>query len=212
MKVLIFTFDDDKNTILRNLVAAKSLLPRNVVDRKHRDPTTAKARESSYLYLKNKMVDNKLAVFDYEEVPFFEDMIAKIYEERKKGDVAVFVDGLWNCNTKKDFKDTRHGHIFKAVSLQRCAIRNQCPIVCTAEVQHSAPRVGLKKEHIMESGKYVYCAQVIIMLYPSDPEDFDEKRSDRVVAYIDKNKNSSIKGRKFLQLKRDEGLFIEEEV
>jgi replicative DNA helicase len=96
--------------------------------------------------------------------------------------LIVFIDGVYNIATGKlgNKGGGREDNIARFDVLKKYADNYNIPIIITGEVKKERQRADRKeplyKEDIMETGKLVYHAAVILSLYPEDYSTFEKHK------------------------------------
>jgi hypothetical protein len=190
VKVLYFSLDDGREVITNRLVANITQRSINSIQKSKFIKENPEINEA-YKHLYN----SNLEVFDIEEIPNiieFETKIRLAYKENQE--LVIFLDGLYNLDTLDKVFSAREANIIRANKIKKIVDSYNIPIIMTGElVKNINGRPTL--QNVMESGKYIYNANLVLFLHSPEQEINDKIQPILNLELIyAKNKLGSFKG------------------
>ena len=215
---LYFTLDDSRDVILNRLLSIRTGIPINQVQKLkglHENPRHRPMIEDGYNYLMGLADRGRLFIRDASEIESIFDLEFEI-KRRTNKNLFVVVDALYNMDVGLD-ADQRRENIERANRLKALATTHDIPIICTGELrkrdrgqnQDKAPTI----HDLMETGKFAYNANLVLLLYPENMEEYDDKDVEKPNLYMKyaKNKLHYYRGRSLLEFERKTSQLIEVE-
>lgn len=195
---IYFSLDDNMDVIINRMLATLSAIPINKIQ-KRIDNQQDKARLTrSYKELINLSEKNRLFIYDQTKVTGTKDV--ETYTRRRiDNPLFIVVDGLYNLDVDEDIEGTREKNIARANELKKIADVYRIPVICTAELRKSkqgSERNTPTVDSIMETGKFKYNANLILLLYPEnmDFDNYDTQEDATIEIKYAKNKLSHYRG------------------
>lgn len=215
VKVIYFSLDDSRNVILNRFIACKAAMEINKVQKfKDIDAGERERIEKAYsdtpggLY--SLAEQNRLMIWDISEVQDVEKA-DKIIKQNTRVPLVVFIDGLYNLSVGAGNYELRKENIMRATKVKALVDTYGIPIICTGETTKATDgkQPGLKD--VMESGKYLYNANLIWTIGPKEdnPEKFKADDEPIIILSYEKNKLSWYKGTQDLIFRRKSGIIEE---
>lgn len=201
---IYFSLNDNRDVILNRFVSIKTNIPLNQVQRPRQKAKYEKMLEGGYNYLTGLAKGRRLFIRDVSEIHGIEDLELEI-KRRLNRKLFVVIDGLYNLDIGID-ADQRKENIERANMLKALADTHRIPLVCTGELTRSKDRKEKNKppviDDIMETGEFAYNANLILLLYPQNWEDYDNQDKPILLMKYGKNKLSHTRGKDSLIFKR----------
>ena len=198
LTAIYFSLDDNKNVILNRFLAISSGVPLNQVQRRQDDKGQRGMLEKGYKQLKGLAENRRLYVRDASEIENAEDLELEI-KRRMSDRLFVVIDGLYNLDIGKNTGDPRKENIERANRLKTLSDVYGIPLICSGEFRKKTR--GEEKripalDDIMESGKFAYNANLVLLIYPEDQKEYENSEIDRPVLKMryGKNKLSHFRG------------------
>lgn len=199
-RVVVYTFDDNKETVIEILVSSLSDMTRNTVDRsRHGDDYKEQVIKKSYDILAAFADNDQFEIVSEEEIATWGDFMADIYRQHNINNKCIlFIDGISQLEYDKDTKRLEKNEA-KSIDLKKIANELKIPIVITQEPPKLCP-VRPTKEDIAETRRWGFDAKVVLAM--SDVDDLCREQSaesgetvfPEIVVSVEKNKWSSFKG------------------
>jgi hypothetical protein len=121
------------------------------------------------------------------------------------------IDALYNLDLGGEW-DQRRENIERANLLKWLSSNYQIPVICSGELVKSKNRIdgnhALSVHDIMETGKFAYNANLVLMLYPEKWTDYDGQDNPKMFLKFEKNKLSHVRGRQEYTFERETGRFM----
>ena len=213
VRVLYFSLDDSWSVITNRFLGILTGLELNKVQRMQGCESDAIKVRDAYQELARLADDGRLYIKDLSEVTNFNQAEAVLRELYEEGNLAVFIDGLYNLEVEGNGGGIRETNIERANRLKLLVDTYRIPLVCTAELRKKTKEEGKDKpptvSDLMETGKFGYNANVVWLLYP---ENFSEsKGADQFMIKLDyaKNKMSHYKDYQTLIFEKKKGIIRE---
>ena len=190
---IYFSLDDNKDIIINRLLAILSGLPINLIQKRIDDETPLKKLIKAYIELGELSSNQRLYIYDQADVDHVNKLEAHIKKNLRRK-LFVVVDGLFNLDVEEGMDGSIRGlNIERANALKRLVDLYQIPLICTAELRKSSKGDSSKiptPDDIMETGKFKYNANLILLLYPEDKEAYDNEDKPILKIKYAKNKLS----------------------
>lgn len=178
--------------------------------------------------------EGRLRIYDSEDIESIEDLEDEITKHRsdiqfnypniKK--LVIFIDALYDLpiETEAEGGGIREKNIERATKIKALSTAYNLPIITTAELRKKDSKNSEKWDYeptidaIMETGKYIYKADVIFLLSPNfkhyeNEEDFTKARDEenKISVYLKfaKNKLSGYKGKLYFDFHTLYNMIIE---
>ncbi len=206
---LYFTLDDSRDVILNRLLSIRTGIPINQVQKLkglHGSVRHKPMIEDGYNYLMGLADRGRLFIRDASEIEGVSGLEIEI-KRRMNKKLFVVVDALYNLDVDLE-ADQRRENIERANTLKALSTTYDIPILCTGELrkrdrsqnQDKAPTI----HDLMETGKFAYNANLVLLLYPQKMEDYDNEDIEKPLFYMKyaKNKLSHYRGRDRLEFER----------
>ena len=201
---IYFSLNDNRDVILNRFLSIKTSIPLNLVQRPQQNARYEKMLEEGYNYLTDLAKGNRLFMRDASEIHGIEDLELEI-KRRLNRKLFVVIDGLYNLDIGIN-ADQRKKNIERANVLKALANSHRIPLLCTGELRKSKDcRVKTKTpmiDDLLETGKFAYNANLVLLLYPKNWEEYDSQDEAVLLMKYAKNKLSHIRGREELIFKR----------
>jgi len=192
---LYFSLDDSAEDILTRMRANIAEVEINQVKAPWK-PGNKVALDKAYKTLDD--LENRLFILDQEQVATFENLTHFMEEaivKNKGKKLVVFIDAILNLDVEEDplKKTIRELNITRANKLKALVKKYSLPLICTVELKKrkdndERPTLG----DIMETGKYAYNANVVMLLHATAVDmTVEETKVELIFA---KNKLSHFKG------------------
>jgi len=207
--VIYFSLDDSRSIIVNRMIAIKSGISINKVQDAKTISNDLKINEA-YQFL----VDNNIDIVDSEEIRDIIQLEKKIRLEYKcNKNLIVFIDGLYNLDVKSNSTMIRDVNIERANQIKRIVDIYQIPIIMTGELLKSKDKSEPSLSSIMESGKYIYNSNLILLLHDKTGTNQAGKSEPtyNIELLYAKNKLSHFKGKQDLIFKSRCSIFKESE-
>ena len=176
----------------------------------HTDFHTLQAQRNVFLdYVKNE----QLILKDLSEVYHMDHLMKFIEAYQDRDDLVVFVDGLYNLEVDAGKNEgIRVQNIEKANKIKLITDKYRIPLIATGDLRKKLKGESKKTKptmhDLMETGRYAYNANVIWLLYASDPDTVNQPYQILELEYA-KNKLSDFKGIQSLDFIRSTGTIKE---
>ena len=213
VRVLYFSLDDSWSVITNRFLGILTGLELNKVQRMQGCESDAIKVRDAYQELARLADDGRLYIKDLSDVTNFNQAEAVVRELYEEGNLAVFIDGLYNLEVEGNGGGIRETNIERANKLKLLVDTYRIPLICTAELRKKTKEEGKDKpptvSDLMETGKFGYNANVVWLLYP---ENFSEsKGADQFMIKLDyaKNKLSHYKDYQTLIFEKKKGIVRE---
>lgn len=213
-KGLYFSFDDNKDIIINRFISIKTGLRLNQIQKRQENKADADNIASAYRYLADMHKAGRLDIKDISEINHIDALEREIKEGADKS-LFVFIDGLYNLDIGGKFSGLREENIDRANKVKALVDTYRIPIITTGELRKKQRGEGknskLDINDLMETGKFAYNANLVLLLYADDAEKF--KTDDEPILKIDyaKNKLSYYKGFQEAVFVRAKGILKEKD-
>jgi DNA primase catalytic core len=213
IRVLYFSLDDSWSVITTRFLGILTGLELNQVQRKQASESNAMKVQDAYKELAHLVESGRLHIKDLSEVTNFDQAEAVVRELYEEGNLAVFIDGLYNLEVDNNGGGIRETNIERANKLKLLVDTYRIPLICTAELRKKTKEEGKDKpptvSDLMETGKFGYNANVVWLLYPESTA--DSKHDDTIIVKLDyaKNKLLHYKDYQSLMFEKKKGIVSE---
>lgn len=183
--------------------------------------------------LRQYFEEGRLRIYDSEDIESIEDLEDEItkhlsdihfnYPDIKK--LVIFIDALYDLpiEAEAEGKGIREKNIERATKIKALSTSYGLPILTTAELRKKDSKKSDAWDYeptidaIMETGKYIYKADVVFLLSPNfehykDEEDFEKAYNDKnyaIYVRFAKNKLSGFKGKLYFDFHTLYNMIIE---
>jgi replicative DNA helicase len=194
---LYFSLDDNKEVIVNRFLSIQSGVPLVEVQKKQSSERREERLEKAYKDLMELAKEQRLFVRDAKEIMDIEALEQEI-KRRMNREPFVVVDGLYNLDTGSESADLRKENIERANRLKVLADTYRIPLVCTGELRKT--KVGSKERgepsihDLMETGKFAYNANLVLLIYPASWEEYENQDEPIMIIKYAKNKLSHFRG------------------
>jgi len=204
---IYFSMDDSRDVILNRLLSINTGIPLNKVQRPQPGLKQEEMLDGGYKYLTGLAKSDRLFIRDMSEIQDIHSMEIEI-KRRMKGNLFVVIDALYNLDIGIDV-DIRRENIERANRLKALSTIYQIPVICTGELVKSKERIEKNRaptiHDLMETGKFAYNTNLVLMLYPDKWEDYDTQDEPILKMKYEKNKLSYYRGTQELIFTRKTG-------
>jgi hypothetical protein len=202
---IYFSLDDNKDVIINRFLSIKSQIPLNKVQKRQSIERHQEMLTNAYANLDALARANRLYLFDASEIQDIDDLEAEI-KRRKDRNLFVMIDGLYNLDTGSTALDRRRENIERANKLKELASVYRIPVICTGELRKRPVEQGRKRpptiDDLMETGKFAYNANLVLLLWPEDWDEYDNEEEPLLKMKYAKNKLSHYRGTDTLKFHR----------
>jgi len=208
---IYFSLDDNKDVILNRFLSITTDIPLNQVQRPQKADRHIGMLTEGNRYLFKLAEDKRLSVRDASEISDVEDLELEI-KRRMENKLFVMVDGLYNLDVGDTKGDTRKENIERANKLKALADIYRIPVICTGELRKSErgkPDTPPEIDDIMETGKFSYNANLVLLIYPDKWADYSDSDEPELNLKYAKNKLSHYRGTKKIKFIRKRSLIKE---
>ena len=197
LSLLFFTMDDSRDAIIGRMVAKLTGLPINDVQRKPQNPQEEKLIADAYAWMKDMAFGERLDIQEMSEATTMRLVTQAIRMHPKRENLVCVIDGIYNVPMDRGFASLREENIERANELKNIVKLFQIPLIVTAELRKRPPEEVHRRTRslhdIMETGKYGYNADVILLMTPHDPGTYGSEAEPLVDLEFAKNKLSSFR-------------------
>jgi len=203
VQAVYVSLDDPRDTIVNRLLAQLSGLTINTVRRKVGGGDAdklAKAYDALTAYAEAGRLDVR-DIADVDTADALEAYIRGRIFDPDRPNLIVFLDALYNLETGTDAATIREANIERANWLKRLVGTYRVPVLTTGELRKdTAAKKGKPQppslSDLMETGKYSYAADLVVLLYPEDDDRFRDDPEPVLVLDYAKNKLSDYRGKR----------------
>lgn len=209
-RCLFYTMDDSREAIINRMLAHLTDLRINEVRFKLNDPQKEQQLKDAYLQITSWYRSLRLDIQESTAFLTMSRIQAELRSDPIRDSLVVFIDGLYNVPVDNDSGSIREENIERANQIKAIVKHFKIPVIATAEFrkqgrEESSNRQRERTIHdIMETGKYGYNADLIILLSPKDYDNYTNQDEPIIVADFGKNKLESFRGKmefKFIRAK-----------
>lgn len=211
---LYFSLDDNRNVIINRLLGILSTLNLNQLQRKQPTDIAQQLLKDAYDTLIQLSTGGRLDIRDISEIHNVKTLEALIKKQKNRENLIVVIDGLYNLEVSDKARSIREDNIERANRIKALVDTYQIPIICTGELR----KRGKSKSNgddspdladMMETGKFAYNANAVLLLYPENRESYKYDEEPILVVDYGKNKLSSFKGIQQMKFKTAKGIVEE---
>lgn len=208
--VLFYSMDDSREMIINRFLAHLSDMKINEVRFRLVDQQKLQTLDTAYEQLSIWANANRLDIRESTEFLTMSRIHDEIRQHPNRERLVVFIDGLYNVPVESESDNIRVENIERANQVKQLVRHFNLPVLATAEFRKQGREEGINKQKertihdIMESGKYSYNADLIILLSPKDHDQYTQQDEPIIVADFGKNKLESFRGKmefKFIRAK-----------
>lgn len=205
---LYISLDDNKDIIINRLIAIKTGIELNQVQKKQVFPGHQDKINEAYEYLIDLYRANRINIKDISECNNVNTLKSLIIQTNKKANNKLFIviDGLYNLDVNAESDDTRKENIERANVLKQLSDVFKIPVIATAELRKKNP--GKDSTHtdptpddLMETGKFAYNANLVLLLSYETKDEITKEEATLKMQYA-KNKLSSHRNDDYLTFNR----------
>jgi DNA primase catalytic core len=208
--VLFYSMDDSREMIINRFLSHLSDMKINEVRFQITDAKKQQILDTAYDQLSLWANANRLDIRESTEYLTMSRIHEEIRQHLNRENLVVFIDGLYNVPVESESDNIRVENIERANQVKQLVRHFNLPVLATAEFRKQGRDEGVIKQKertihdIMESGKYSYNADLIILLSPKDHDQYVLQDEPIIVADFGKNKLESFRGKmefKFVRAK-----------
>jgi len=208
---IYFSLDDTKDIIIDRFLGIKTSLPLNEVKRKQSDPERRNRLDKEYEQLISWAKDERIDIKDVSEIDGIEELQKEIKERPEE--LFVVIDGLYNLEMGGRFDSIREENIQRANNIKTLVDTYSIPIICTGELRKRDQQIKRDQprtiDDLMETGKFAYNANLVLLLYPEKYRDYNTSDEPYLILEFAKNKLSAIRDKVQLKFIRTTGKILE---
>ena len=207
---IYFSLDDNKDVVINRILAIYSGIAINRIQKRIDSDKDLKSLLQANSWLREQSEKRRLFIYDQSDITDTGDVERKI-KRRLNKPLFVVVDGLFNLDVEENADGIREKNIARANELKKLADIYRIPVICTAELRKSSQGQEGKPptvDSIMETGKFKYNANLILLLYPDDMNCYDEHEEAIIKIKYAKNKLSHYRGTDKATFQRTNSRFI----
>jgi hypothetical protein len=213
LAVVFFSLGEKKEAILNRLLSIDTGIPLNRVQRRQKSAALERMLSSGHAYLMGLAREGRLFIRDGTEI---KDLPALDVEIRRRNgrNLFVVIDGIYRLDTGHHMEDQRAANAERAEQLRNLTIRYQIPLICTGELRRSKESKMENRppglEDFIEDGQFAHNANLALLMYPEQWEDYDKEEHPIVRMKYAKNKLSRYRGVQRLRFMRSTGRLVED--
>lgn len=198
---LFYSMDDSRDAIVNRMLAHLTDKKINEVRFKLSDQAEEIQLDNAYAQMTKWFQDGRLDIREATAYLTMSRIQSEIQMHENRGRLVVFIDGLYNVPVDTDSPSLREQNIDRATQLKQLVRLFAIPVIATAEFRKQGRDETSNKQKertindIMETGKYGYNADLIILLTPKDPDNYRDQAEPIIVADFGKNKLESFRGK-----------------
>jgi len=207
---LFYSMDDSRDAIVNRMLAHLADMMINQVRFKLANPADEAALDTAYAQLNKWFKEGRIDIRESTAHLTMSRIQSEIQMHENRSKLVVFIDGLYNVPVDTDSGSLREENIDRANQVKQIVKLFAIPVIATAEFRKQGrdeSNSGKKErtiQDIMESGKYGYNADLIVLLTPKDPDNYGSEAEPIIIADFGKNKLESFRGKmefKFIRAK-----------
>jgi len=204
---LYFSLDDNRDVILNRFLSILTEVPLDLVQKPQKTEWHKMMLMTGYDALNLLAKEKRLFVRDSSEIESIENLELEI-KRRMNRNLFVVIDGLYNLDVG-DIRDQRKEAIEKANKLKNLADIYRIPVICTGELRKKDLKSIVDKaptvHDLMETGKFAYNANLVLLIYPDNFEAYDREDEPILNLKYAKNKLSHYRRIDSLKFTRNTG-------
>lgn len=214
VKGIYFSFDDNKDVIINRFLSLLTAIEINRVQIPHALPEVMLniLTSNGYSCLKEWADTGRLDILDMSDVHNFDELNEVIYAKRNQ-QLVVCIDGIHNINISHNSITHREQNVLRANKLKWLRDTYRIPLICSGEIKRKDSKTSMDHptcNDILESSKFAYNANVVLMLHPENFALFKESTESHLMLYFEKNKISAFKGKQRLYFMKNNGRLLED--
>jgi replicative DNA helicase len=212
--VLFYTLDDSRNTIVNRFLAKLAQIEINKVQTHQDDKANQSTLDVAYKWMAD-MSKGRLDILELSDGMTMNAIREKVRSNPKRTDTIVLIDGVYNIPLEGSHDSIREENIARANGLKGIAKAFNIPLIGTAELRKRTQEEANKRQRtlhdLMESVKYAYNADVILLLTPTEEmEKFRTQSEPFVDLTFEKNKLSGYRDTVRLKFRKAVATFEQE--
>jgi DNA primase catalytic core len=192
LSVLFFTMDDSREAIINRFLAKLSGLEINDVQCKQSGAVQQGLLDKAYAAMFDWTRRGLLEIRELTESMTMESLTAEVREHPHRDKLVVVIDGMYNVPLQGNHDNIREQNIARATLVKEIVKLYKLPVIATAEVRKrdfkDDGKKGRSLHDIMESGKYGYNADAVLLLHPQSPTKYRQEPSPIINFEFGKNK------------------------
>ena len=205
---MYFSLDDNKNTIVNRFLSILSHIPINQVQRRQKVEGFTNSLDVAYQRLRGWASEERLFVRDASEIQHFGDLELAI-KQRMQKDLFVVIDDLHNLEIGSSgrAKEETSERVNKIKALSSV---HDIPIMCSAELGKGNGTIRQPSVFdIKEPGRLASNANVVLLLFPEDGDQYEQSEEPILKLHYAKNKLSNYRKADTLKFFRQTSRIVE---
>jgi len=207
---LFYSMDDSREAIVNRMLAHLADKKINEVRFKLEDPPEKIKLDTAYAQLTKWFQEGRLDIREATAYLTMSRIQSEIQMHENRDKLVVLIDGIYNVPVDNDSGSIREENIDRASQVKQLVKLFHIPVIATAEFRKQGRGESSNQQKdrsihdIMETGKYGYNADLIILLTPKDKDNYHNQDEPIIVADFGKNKLESFRGKmefKFIRAK-----------
>jgi hypothetical protein len=196
------SLDDPTKTIINRSLACLSGIAINDIQQLKNCDVEIKTVSTQINKIQNYIKQGKMNIYDISQIDHIKQLKALAAGVNKK--FFICIDGMYNLGVGK-YSNARDENVKRANELKKLADIHHIPVICTGEVRKSDGKGARKlgNDDIMESGKFIYNPNMILIL--------SKIMNGQLQLRCSKNKLSSFDGDMVLNINKDKCLVTEQQ-
>lgn len=198
LSVNFYTMDDSRDAIINRFLSKLSGIEINDVQCKQGGPTQQLLLDKAYAALFDWTERGLLNILEQNESTTMESISSEVREHPNRGKLVVLIDGMYNVPLQGNYANIREQNMARANRVKEIVKLYKMPVIATAEVrkrdQSDNGNKGRSLHDIMESGKYGYNADAVLLLHPQSPANYRVEASPIINIEFGKNKLAGFRG------------------
>ena len=212
-RILFYTLDDTRETIVNRFLAKLSQIEINDVQTMLEGAAQA-TLSNAYSWM-TQMSTERLDIVQLTEGLTMTSIQDRVRRHPHKENLVLLIDGIYNIPLVRSYTNIREENIGRANGLKSTTKIFNIPLIGTAELrkrtQEEANRRQRTLHDLMESAKYAYNADAILLLTPADEmESFRVQEEPYVNLTFEKNKLSGYRDTLRLKFRKAIATFEQE--
>lgn len=217
---IYFSLDDSKEIIINRMLSIMAEVEINRVQKfKKLDPEESHRVNNAYDKLKDLAESGRFFLEDIsniDNVDALESYISNTLKTRDK--LFIAIDGLYNLGVGSEADGIRVENIERANRIKGIVDTYNVPILCTGELRKQTKQKQNQKtppaptiDDLMETGKFAYNSNLVLLLYPENTADFEAEADEiKLCCKYAKNKLSWYRRTDTLLFKRKYSIMEED--
>ncbi|MBW1803889.1 MAG: hypothetical protein JRJ85_24550 [Deltaproteobacteria bacterium] len=203
---VFFSLDDSREIIVNHLLSIITGIPLNQVQRPQGMDRNQRMIREAYDYLTEMAIENRMFILDTTEIKNIDDLEFEI-KRRMNSKLFVAIDAIYNLDMNPDGTGQKRAGVERANRLKALVDKYKIPIICTGELIKSKEKIRTNApptiNDLRDTEKFIYNANLILLMYPKNWENFNEENEPCLVVKYEKNKLSYFRGNEFLRFHRN---------